>query len=754
MPFSLQGFKLTEKIRKKDKKDKVASDLAESLLSGTQPEANTKSDVISNSAPGSNWNPPVRVIKTDDAVWQLPGLNKAQFYAASEYLRRNVKNSGFTLGPNKTEDPSSGAKGNIASPLEQITLDHIALLFARKKKSRSVPSEHVTATALRKSGERLEIWIAKNDGPISADEELRRNLEAYLNRTGSWAENTDVMKSDMVRFWEERLEHYANSIKKHWKTLSRARITEPTYGRKGSRGTKHESYFEAIAMGDDTRPEGDLPGFSGLSLAHDMLLDVYRSELTYKHIFEKDWNDAKELCTSRPSKKELKYANETFLPKEIERQSYEFDASNHSEDHVRLARAFSKLLKSIRLIGTISKAQEAFAAFRETIQAEVHVSLRYMDPISCLDLLGPYILAISDTLEIWSRSGLDKGFKKEASDTARTIGKQRSYHRHFHCELQILDKFLDDEDTYDYIGCSKLSCFTCWGVLQGTRFRTRESRANYRSACAFPFTLSTEHGSSRCQLLLALKKVQDHMVERVLRRSLGEDFSQSSPSIAETMEEIWRPQMNGTRSARRTLPGGTTVEVVRARAIRISVDGGVWCGLVDFHVDAYKNRHSKDWDGSDIGIQPYVWFSSGLRSIKESAHAHANDAHSREVYSEHRGYTEDRIMICARRPRSQHQSRDQKDPVNKWYADLIWDCHQYKYDLNDQTCPWRGDLYIYRTITEGYLRSSSSRGQNRGHTELASINDYELRDVLRKCRNALTEDWVTSTVPRCTVNDN
>lgn len=59
----------------------------------------------------------------------------------------------------------------------------------------------------------------------------------------------------------------------------------------------------------------------------------------------------------------------------------------------------------------------------------------------------------------------------------------------FLCELQLMDRFLDDDGVYNYIGCSKRSCLLCWEILAGTRFVTQGTHCTLHGACAFAFTV-------------------------------------------------------------------------------------------------------------------------------------------------------------------------------------------------------------------------------------------------------------------------
>ena len=136
-------------------------------------------------------------------------FNKYDFYAAADYLRRHEKNQGFR--PANDTQASTNIRAGI---VERDMLDDLALLFARVKQS-DTPAKHVTATALKRVGPDLEIWIAKNDGPKDEDEKFRSNLADWLNRKeySKWNSDEALMASSIKHFWRDRLNHYAGSVR-------------------------------------------------------------------------------------------------------------------------------------------------------------------------------------------------------------------------------------------------------------------------------------------------------------------------------------------------------------------------------------------------------------------------------------------------------------------------------------------------------------------------------------------------------------
>lgn len=85
--------------------------------------------------------------------------------------------------------------------------------------------------------------------------------------------------------------------------------------------------------------------------------------------------------------------------------------------------------------------------------------------------------------------------------------------RYFHCEMQMLDRFLDPTDVCEYFGCSKLSCYLCWCVLVGsdTPYRTNYTHRKIGLNSAFPFRYAADRDENFCALVDALKNIQDHL---------------------------------------------------------------------------------------------------------------------------------------------------------------------------------------------------------------------------------------------------
>lgn len=722
--------------------------------------------------PGDEPSVLPRSTESDDFVWELPGFDKAGFYAAADYLRTLEQNQDLpraaehTYSRTNIENSLSTRQLGEYEQLVKDVLDNLALLFANAKKTDSlpadrntaaenkhniaenkytpiknkvIPAKHVTATALKVNGIDLEIWIAKNDGPTTEDEDFRSKLEMWFNRKGVWNKKAALMTAEINDFWRQRLHYYRVEIKKAWKVLGngpKPNIEGDSSGRAEVKVAQSGNKAEAEVV--------------GLGKSYDILRKIYQDEMIKLDLFEEDWRKAKLICSSLKS-------SDAIVPSDsIGPEFYDVFDLEEPKSHLELARTFTKLLKAIKLLGTVEKAVHIFTEFREKIVRSQNIHLSFLNPPKSLDLSQDDRTAIAERLKSWIRPHRQKfvspEFKTEIEERVqafedRADQKERTSHRFFHCELQLLDKFLEDGNTYDYFGCSKLSCFICYEVLKGTRFRTRDTHARLYAPCAFPFSAPRAKGNSRYDLLLALKKVQDHVLERVLHRELDKEFEFSAnQSLAET--EPGGEMMNRRRPRTFERPGdfGSVLKFAKIRSIRIPVDGEPVLKSVLFRIRPHDEGHLRCTleDLTKDGIAPAIWMGNGPVTQK-------TDLKVQEVYSERRGRDIVSIFVCANR--GIHQSSTPGhivialEPVNTWYKNLIQDFYNYSYDPFDRTCDWRGDLYIYRTITSYGIEYIDSYGDGpkpvmRETTELDTIAKPETSEVIQKCRDVLKGTWV------------
>lgn len=240
--------------------------------------------------------------------------------------------------------------------------------------------------------------------------------------------------------------------------------------------------------------------------------------------------------------------------------------------------------------------------------------------------------------------------------------------------------------TCDYFGCSKVSCFTCWAIVKETRYRTRETHAKVYPDCAFPFSI--DKGSSRYQLILAPKKLQDHLIERMLRRALDPDWDfRDDVSLPETVEpgqelELQRkPQWYNIID-----PKGESLDVARTRAIRIPSEGIPVSEIVDLLTPS--NRHPTN--SRNIFANRAVPVSHVDKNGPSFTHWGVVCQAWKVVTSEIQGIRKESIIMYghAHAPaRAGRQPCSELAPINGWYRNLIRDSIEHEYHPNDESVP-------------------------------------------------------------------
>lgn len=95
----------------------------------------------------------------------------------------------------------------------------------------------------------------------------------------------------------------------------------------------------------------------------------------------------------------------------------------------------------------------------------------------------------------------------------------------FHCELQILNllTLIHSERGYYFIGCSKLSCESCWQILRhDEQFITRGSHYKISANCAFLFPSHLESIERRIRYMQSTWK-QTIFLDSIYRKHISID---------------------------------------------------------------------------------------------------------------------------------------------------------------------------------------------------------------------------------------
>lgn len=199
---------------------------------------------------------------------------------------------------------------------------------------------------------------------------------------------------------------------------------------------------------------------------------------------------------------------------------------------ITLAENFYHLVKAVNLLKMIPSILERLLKFREILRQErVEVRIEW---ISCK---GGYKAKKSDIIKILqSLSSSHESFTKERAKAIKNLlPRENEIPLHFHCELQLTERFLDDDNVEDYLGCSKTFCHFCWSILQYTRFRTKSTHSKLYWACAFPFSVEGNK-INRDRLIHGVAETQKKLINKLSKVAESEIYFYSQyPPGTETM---------------------------------------------------------------------------------------------------------------------------------------------------------------------------------------------------------------------------
>ncbi|KAL9084741.1 MAG: hypothetical protein Q9165_007916 [Trypethelium subeluteriae] len=617
--------------------------------------------VTSNTSTTSTTVRPALTYDGDDdpePIWNLPTLDKFQFFAAAHYLSRVQRN--------QERRPRTWSKTDYTNPkatdIEKKLLDGIALLFARVKQSKDknrqakASAQHVTATAIRKTDKGLTIYIAKNDGPKTVsdigDEDFAEDLCSWFNK-----KTDDSIRQRMQEFWKARRQYYLEQIPLIWKKME-----------------------------------------ASVHLQHDLLSDYEKIGLVDGEEFLADWNGviSHMVLWTSPSSGTIDFDTpdlDSFT--EIGRQNYPESCSWQINELQDLTNHFRKLVKYIRLFGTVPRIWRTFLDFRSYVEGK-QVRFEFIKRQGSFSINSGPILAAIDS---WNgvQWNLDDKMKNQVVEEIR---KQKVINRYFHCELQLLEKFISAKDVVDYFGCSKLSCFMCWGILNGSPYRTKNTHAKIYPACAFPFALT--QGVENFELVLALKKVQDHLLERVLRRVLDPDHTYtqykcwSETDLHETLSSIGS---NGDRevlqiaqpeSLQSLLQPALPLHSKQVQVIQIPQNDSPKLVPVTLH-NTYGQKHDKFYNPFAKSDEREEYWISDM-DLDTDARWYTLFLES-PYQTETERYTTKLDFWLFHRLRGDSGEYLQD---NKWCMDAVHD----KIDPANEQFPWKGDLYLFANVDE------------------------------------------------------
>jgi OTT_1508-like deaminase len=452
--------------------------------------------------------------ESEQPVWQNPSLDKNHFYARACYINSQRRQ--------QRRSPVAGRIQSCTPALNQHLLDLIALLFARFKTCKSLRSPSIAATAMVKDepqGKRphFTIYVAKNDGPQTEDRAMEVSDISFAEKLSQWSENLiepdepsepdpdHPMWNEMLLFWEDRLQYHKNQVLHNWRLLDDRR---------------KKSCLELL----------DLHQIDGFDT------DLTRAENIVKTL-QGEPSQGKpskgKQSKRKSSKRKLSQGNSLQEKPSQENIDYrdicrEADDFKNPPSHWKYVKEtgkpwrgeFRKLVKNVSMFGVPLALWKTLVQFK---RGNGNVVIK----IELLPKPGNYSLDLRPVRHIiGSWRARNPSFKK-VSIKADTLSIS------FHCELQLLQKFMHNDQCYDYFGCSKLSCYFCWRILveSGSRFRTKGCHEQIYPRCAFPFKLSNEFKFTA----QVLRQFQDEMTAIVLSLTNGsKDRSSRVSSISQT----------------------------------------------------------------------------------------------------------------------------------------------------------------------------------------------------------------------------
>lgn len=411
-------------------------------------------------------------------VWNLPGINQTEFYAACIYLNAAQKQQGKTRlmpGPQRELETSRETRN---------FLDHLADCFARSKGPDK--PQHVTATAMVKSSNLKEIVIAKN-------------------RAENYSEPKPQGEKDKV---------FAESLQNWFTQLSEEDTN--TSGLNPSEDDRHSDIWEKMLKFNDSRVKTCIKKAKKTQDNDSTFKEAWErlpaTSEEHKSGFEKAWAVV-DLCTEYTDRSDLMFKSHCIIEAEacrrdpgfssirrIVRKEREQDAQK-KKDYKDL----SELIKSIDLLGRLRDAFNNFQEYCGNSKAKGSCfKLRFLDSSEYLRPEG-----CSSKIEEWyelnpeHRDALPQEVRENAMKKANPDNRPLL----FHCELQLLKYFIDHptKGCQDYFGCSKRSCWLCWSILMYVgKFHTKDSHLKIYDSWAFPVPFSPEKEKLRLSIALTL----------------------------------------------------------------------------------------------------------------------------------------------------------------------------------------------------------------------------------------------------------
>jgi hypothetical protein len=509
-------------------------------------------------------------VDDEEPIFIYGGLQKYVFYASLSFFDQTRPTQMTDYVVPRDDTPVRSLENNNTTKL----LDQLALLFARFKLSRlplksvtdgvdpSSTGQNVTAAALQRPQDQpWTIHLTKNDGPLIFD---NWSDKAFLKKIAAWYNKLEPERSLRLRqkdkiwqelqgFWLRRTSYYFDKLKEMRECLM--------YEFKSRNGDFLDLLLRVYGKCDASDVHGSACELCQAREGHVKADFEHVQKLLGKLEFDDDTEEGvrqyvqylwfKDDLVWKRKYTKIHHSGRGLGPGLDWLDVDKTDKNNRpSIDDIELGRKrvtrvnqFRAAVKYLSLTCTPKRALERLSQF-QTENKDVKLRFNFVDAKPVQPIRAQAIVdALNNT---WSpemtdnctklRSVLERtisslhskdkprDFIDDSGQVRRTKGE--GIHRYFHCELQMLDKFLEADDVYAYFECSKLSCYLCWCVLVGskTKYRTNYTHCKIGISSAFPFTYSEGRKEKFLVLADALKHIENHLSKYVAKKArLGDD---------------------------------------------------------------------------------------------------------------------------------------------------------------------------------------------------------------------------------------
>ena len=425
-------------------------------------------------------------------IWDGKSLDEARFHARAcllavvgrqqnpDSLNRNTKEEHHSLDDSDSDDDGSDAttiaprmivKTSGKAKLKESFLDRLAEVLSREKPQPGEKAEHVAATAMMEGDDEATIYVAKNGGLDDVDRSMLHVLKIWVRAIAADGRRRDITKDAM---WKKLIDYYQKRLNFYRQGLLQG--LEPYLTRIDS------EYATAKRL-------------SGLARLRASLAAVGT-----------DW------CAVVHAAYEL-----------------QFDKSGMS-DVEKIAKEDSRRLwQSIRLLGRLRVAYETF------IEGALHLAIFKKVNIVANDagLNEEVADKASRPLPPMVSAHFKMLTSKQRKACKLKLAKPCSIHAEVQLLMQLEPVLREDSNAarvFNYIGCSKRTCFLCCKLIgEHGFFRTRGTHGKVYDQWSIP----TSHElpiASVFRIMVALVDIESDMITR-FENSL---CSRELPLVAES----------------------------------------------------------------------------------------------------------------------------------------------------------------------------------------------------------------------------